>query len=328
MTNNNDQRMSCCRATDQSLPAMVRPVNQELGTTMYDPDQALRHGTLFPELWKPLGNRELPVADCPCDEKQSKAFALWELRLYLDTHPDDACAMRLLAELHDQTPQPNYATTFLPLAQTEGTRTGRCCNRDRETTCCNEQRNSCNERTTCCNERTTTCPRDTTCCNERTTCPRETTCCTERTTCPRDTTCCTERTTTCCNERTTTCPRDTTCCNERTTTCPRETTCCTERTTCPRDTTCCNERTTCPRDTTCCTERTTCPRDTTCCTERTTCPRASDGITCPRETTVCCNERTACPRGRIACTCTETTRARGADFAWLDNPWPWEDNRC
>lgn len=54
------------------------------------------------------------------DQHQATSFALWELRLYLDTHPCDARALTMLRHLDARTDQPSYATAFL----TEGTR---CC---------------------------------------------------------------------------------------------------------------------------------------------------------------------------------------------------------
>ena len=54
------------------------------------------------------------------DQHQATSFALWELRLYLDTHPCDTRALTMLRRLDARTDQPSYATAFL----TEGRR---CC---------------------------------------------------------------------------------------------------------------------------------------------------------------------------------------------------------
>ena len=84
---------------------------QELDA-MYDCGRALKAGTLYPELHKPLNGY------CPCDEAagdecQQKAFTLWELRLYLNTHPHDQEAQALFRKLCDESCCPNYAATFL-----------------------------------------------------------------------------------------------------------------------------------------------------------------------------------------------------------------------
>ncbi len=92
--------------------AMVEVQEQEFGE-IYRSESALRAGTLFPDLHKPMNGY------WPCDENcgtpsQAAAFAAWELRLYLDTHPGDHQAMALLERIESQLGDPNYATTFLP----------------------------------------------------------------------------------------------------------------------------------------------------------------------------------------------------------------------
>ena len=91
---------------------IVRATKQALND-IYDNARALKAGTLFPELHKPM------TGYCPCgemcgDDCQQAAFAAWEVRLYLDTHPDDVQARALLNQLIGDCCEPNYATTFLP----------------------------------------------------------------------------------------------------------------------------------------------------------------------------------------------------------------------
>ena len=79
---------------------------------VYDCGRALKAGTLYPELHKPMSGY------CPCDEAcgdkcQQIAFAMWELRLYLNTHPNDQEALMMLHKLQEDCCEPNYATTFL-----------------------------------------------------------------------------------------------------------------------------------------------------------------------------------------------------------------------
>ncbi len=91
---------------------IVRVTKQALND-IYDNGRALKAGTLFPELHKPMNGY------WPCDNEcgdgcQQAAFAAWEVRLYLDTHPDDDQARALLQQLIGDCCEPNYATTFLP----------------------------------------------------------------------------------------------------------------------------------------------------------------------------------------------------------------------
>ncbi len=91
---------------------MVYAAKQKLDQA-FDSESALRTGTLFPELHKPM-NGYCP-GDCNCATPcQESAFAAWDLRLYLDTHPDDERAQALFRQLSGEACEPNYATAFLP----------------------------------------------------------------------------------------------------------------------------------------------------------------------------------------------------------------------
>lgn len=90
---------------------MVSVEMQEI-EQIFESESALRAGTLFPELHKPLNGY------CPCDGNcstcdQESAFAAWELRLYLNTHPHDAEALKIFRKLCKEAEDDNYATTFL-----------------------------------------------------------------------------------------------------------------------------------------------------------------------------------------------------------------------
>lgn len=91
---------------------MVRVTKQALGD-IYDSSRALKAGTLFPELHKPM-NGYWPCGNEAGTDCQQAAFAAWDLRLYLDTHPDDAQALALMRQLTGDCCEPNYAATFLP----------------------------------------------------------------------------------------------------------------------------------------------------------------------------------------------------------------------
>nr|MBR4281558.1 spore coat protein CotJB [Clostridia bacterium] len=90
---------------------MVRVTKQTLGD-IFDNGRALKAGTLFPELHKPM-NGYWPCENACGDACQQAAFAAWELRLYLNTHPCDKQALALLKQLTGDCCEPNYATTFL-----------------------------------------------------------------------------------------------------------------------------------------------------------------------------------------------------------------------
>ena len=95
-----------------SLPAMVKVDTQELGE-IYQAEAALKVGTLFPELHKPMCGYS-PAGRVCGDACQAESFMLWELRLYLNTHPCDTNALQLYQQLCHQAPAPNYACTFAP----------------------------------------------------------------------------------------------------------------------------------------------------------------------------------------------------------------------
>jgi len=89
---------------------------------VYDCGRALKAGTLYPELHKPLSGYYPCDEDCG-DKCQQIAFAMWELRLYLNTHPNDKEALMMLHKLQTECCEPNYATTFLEdVICTDGTR--------------------------------------------------------------------------------------------------------------------------------------------------------------------------------------------------------------
>ena len=80
---------------------------------MYDAAHALKAGTLFPGLHMPLSGYCPRGGNC-ATEAQEAAFTLWELRLYLNTHPHDQEALALFARLCRCIEGNTYATAFLP----------------------------------------------------------------------------------------------------------------------------------------------------------------------------------------------------------------------
>lgn len=98
-----------------------QPVGMVYGKTqvlesVYQPAQALMNGTLFPELNKPMNGACTPTSCGPTTEEQALAFAAWELRLYLNTHPSDQKALHFYRQICQQMHTPNYACTFAPCA--------------------------------------------------------------------------------------------------------------------------------------------------------------------------------------------------------------------
>ena len=94
-------------------PGMVYNADHSLRRRMNCAD-AIRHGTLFQELFKPFAACPHPTGCAEITDHQALAFAAWELRLYLNTHPDDCEALRLFEEYECKLREENYATTFVP----------------------------------------------------------------------------------------------------------------------------------------------------------------------------------------------------------------------
>lgn len=98
----------------------------------YDVQQALREGTIFPQLKKPffvedeMKQREvMPLTDCESQllEIQQVTFFLTDLTLYLDTHPEDTGASDRRKELQQKRKElmAQFAMDYYPLSmQCEG----------------------------------------------------------------------------------------------------------------------------------------------------------------------------------------------------------------
>ena len=84
-------------------PAMVYAQHHDLDS-IYCAEKALLRGTLFGCLDKPMCNERCTDNAC-ISQCQVDKFALWELRLYLNTHPNDQKALALLRKLTEQMEQ-------------------------------------------------------------------------------------------------------------------------------------------------------------------------------------------------------------------------------
>ena len=92
-------------------PAMVYEAEHDL-CQLHEAEEAIRKGTLFPQLYMPMKGECADACGAQLCEDQAEAFAAWELRLYLNTHPCDQQALKLFRQLARKTRQPNYATSF------------------------------------------------------------------------------------------------------------------------------------------------------------------------------------------------------------------------
>lgn len=100
-----------------AFPAMVQPVDHHM-TGVYPPAQAIGRGTFFPELDKPMKGCRSSAA-CAATAQQALSFAAWEVRLYLNTHPQDQRALALYHDLCQQAGSPSYACAFAGCNQRE-----------------------------------------------------------------------------------------------------------------------------------------------------------------------------------------------------------------
>ena len=74
---------------------------QQSAAPAYDPEDALKRGTLFPGLDLPFMNmvNTADVSGTPLGEVMALQFVCHELQLYLDTHPNDAEAFATLKNM-------------------------------------------------------------------------------------------------------------------------------------------------------------------------------------------------------------------------------------
>jgi spore coat protein JB len=76
---------------------------QEKNPPLYEKEEALTKGTLFPGLdlpFKDIVNKTNPYAGTPMGELMALGFVIKELNLYLDTHPRDKDALDMLMQLN------------------------------------------------------------------------------------------------------------------------------------------------------------------------------------------------------------------------------------
>lgn len=110
----NRMSQGCCR--NNGTNAIVSIPMQQIGN-IYPAQTALQHGTLYPELFKPMLCAQSPSGCAEPTASQILGFSAWELRLYLNTHPQDASALKLYQQMCQQSPKLNYACAFVPCTQ-------------------------------------------------------------------------------------------------------------------------------------------------------------------------------------------------------------------
>ncbi len=109
----NERNMACC---EKGHTVGIVSANVQQIANIYPAQTAIRRGTLFPELDKPMHCVAAPSGCAVPTASQIMGFSSWEVRLYLNTHPHDANALQLYHQLCQQAPNPNYACTFVPCA--------------------------------------------------------------------------------------------------------------------------------------------------------------------------------------------------------------------
>lgn len=102
-----------CDGDESRSLAMVYAEEQCLGS-IFEPQDAIVRGTLFPCLYKPMCQDNGCMHNGCVTECQKMNFAAWEVRLYLNTHPNDKKALALLRRLREhECCEVGYATAFL-----------------------------------------------------------------------------------------------------------------------------------------------------------------------------------------------------------------------
>lgn len=102
--------MPCCQ---HDVNGIVHSAMQTF-SKVFPAQAALRSGTLFPELHKPMSCAPVPTGCAESSRHQEMAFAAWEMRLYLNTHPQDQNALQMYEQICRQMHEANYACTFAP----------------------------------------------------------------------------------------------------------------------------------------------------------------------------------------------------------------------
>lgn len=107
----NQQNCSCCA---DGCTAGIVSANAQRIVNLFPSQTAIRNGTLYPDLYKPMHCAGGPCGGAEPCPAQTIAFSAWEVRLYLNTHPADTGALQLYHQLCQQSRKPNYACTFAP----------------------------------------------------------------------------------------------------------------------------------------------------------------------------------------------------------------------
>ena len=102
---------TACSCGGSLTPAMVYETPHCLND-LHGMEEAIRKGTLFSELYMPMNGECADACGANLCEGQAEAFAAWELRLYLNTHPYDQQALEMFRRFCHRGDRPNYACAF------------------------------------------------------------------------------------------------------------------------------------------------------------------------------------------------------------------------
>ncbi len=92
--------------------AMVYEEEHELDL-FCEEEEAIRKGTLFTELYMPMNGECADNCGAKLCDGQAEAFAAWELRLYLNTHPNDWKALQMFRRYCCSCNDLSYASAFV-----------------------------------------------------------------------------------------------------------------------------------------------------------------------------------------------------------------------
>ena len=135
MNKPNDRPAEDCGYRTGPLPAcgslaLAYVPDQQEADPRYEPPQALARGTLFPGLdlpWMNVSNAApAEFSGTPLGELMALGFVVNELGLYLDTHAEDAEALKLYTEYVQLLRQgrETFVRRYGPLTQTQVTQEG------------------------------------------------------------------------------------------------------------------------------------------------------------------------------------------------------------
>jgi len=106
------------------MPVGMAYVPMQVPERIYDEEEALRRGTIYPDLDLPFKGQEncRPLPNTLMTEVMQADFVCHDLGLYLDTHPDDEDAKMYYNHMLAQSRKAHekYVKNFGPLSKRDG----------------------------------------------------------------------------------------------------------------------------------------------------------------------------------------------------------------